>query len=51
VTAENVENAAAQLAELAKLVHIDTSNKTLRQWTSELYRVLDQGVVYGNKVR
>jgi hypothetical protein len=45
------QDAATQLAELANLVRIETSNKTLRQWTSELYRELDQGAAFANKVR
>ena len=43
MAAENVPEATAQLAEVAKIAGVATDNKTTRQWVSELYQALDEG--------
>ena len=44
VAAENVAEATAQLAEVAKIARVATDNKPTRQWVSEMYQALDEGV-------
>jgi hypothetical protein len=43
VAAENVAEATAQLAEVAKIARVATDNKPTRQWVSEMYQALDDG--------
>ena len=53
VAAENVAEATAQLAEGAKIARVTTDDKPTRQWVSETYHALDEGIfrdqVKGNK--
>jgi hypothetical protein len=44
VAAENVVDATAQLAELAKIACVPTDNKPVRRWVSEMYHALDEGI-------
>ncbi len=41
--AENVSEATAQLAEVARIARVATDGKPTRQWVSDLYRALDEG--------
>ncbi len=53
MAAENVAEATAQLIEVAKIARVATDNKPTRQWVSEVYQALDEGIfrdhVKGNK--
>ncbi len=44
VAAENVAEATVQLAEVAKIARVATDNKPTRQWVSEMYQALDEGI-------
>ena len=44
MAAENVADAVAQLMEVAKIARVATDNKPTRQWVSEMYRALDEGI-------
>ncbi len=44
--AENVAEATAQLAEVAKIALVATADKPTRQWVSEMYQALDEGIFY-----
>jgi hypothetical protein len=44
VVAENVADATAQLADVAKIVQVSIDGKPVRQWISEMYRALDEGI-------
>jgi hypothetical protein len=39
-----VAEATVQLAEVAKIACVATDGKTTRQWVSELYQALDEGI-------
>ncbi len=44
VAAENVAEATAQLAEVAKIARVATDNKPTRHWVSEMFQALDEGI-------
>ncbi len=47
---DNPEGTIAQLAEIAKIVHVTTENRPTDVWIKALYQTLDEGV-FRDKVK